>query len=355
MEEATRIHPLARSSFVGVHNGVARAENNEESRGTGKSAKRLKRVPLQEREPIMFEEEDAVLTPEEKMEIERTLPFCCAQCECSDAHKRALATEGASCKCTVLSPSISNFSPHTLTIVIDFIRPDSTDTYLFHRRCCHNVKGNDEEWAPPYLCCEQKSNELFEKGYVPMDSGMSEMLCEEDKREVDREHICEAYELSRKNINRKDFQEVNPAHIPRTSEDYIAAVVKPFQRLKKIKQEESTRQGITVIDVFSGIGTAVLCLMRNSISIRKVIHVDHDKVATHVSRFNLDLEYNDKAKFGCKDIQHIYDYCSFDALRENILGICEQHGPIDLMYVLSLVCSPLCFTINERKTLTRSL
>ena len=103
MEEATRIHPLARSSFVGVHNGVARAESNEESRGTGKSAKRLKRVPLQERDPIMFEEEDAVLTPEEKMEIERTLPFCCAQCECSDAHKRALATEGASCKCTVLS------------------------------------------------------------------------------------------------------------------------------------------------------------------------------------------------------------------------------------------------------------
>jgi hypothetical protein len=44
-------------------------------------------------------------------------------------------------------------------------------------------------------------------------------------------------------------------------------------------------------NLFGGIGTSIVVLKRLGISIQKIIHVEHDKVATHVFRWNHDPSY----------------------------------------------------------------
>ena len=66
----------------------------------------------------------------------------------------------------------------------------------------------------------------------------------------------------------------------RTHEDYIEGIEAPFERLKAGRTVD--RKPAVVLDVFAGIGTGVVVLKRLGIGIQKVIHVEHDKVATHV-------------------------------------------------------------------------
>lgn len=51
--------------------------------------------------------------------------------------------------------------------------------------------------------------------------------------------------------------------------------------------------------MFGGIGSAIVALNQNSIAIRKVIHVEHDKVGTHVYKWNHDPEYDTGGKENC--------------------------------------------------------
>ena len=70
--------------------------------------------------------------------------------------------------------------------------------------------------------------------------------------------------------------------------------------------------------MFGGIGSAIVAMKFNGIAIKKIIHVDHDKVATHVHRWNHDPIYNPDLPRDPNDIEHVYDYHSFEEIRDEI-------------------------------------
>lgn len=88
--------------------------------------------------------------------------------------------------------------------------------------------------------------------------------------------------------------------------------------------------------MFGGIGSGIIALKLNSIGIKKIIHVDHDKVATHVHRWNHDPNYkkyfnnNDTEIYNINndtdDIEHIYEYERFEDIQKNISKFLQEHG-----------------------------
>ena len=78
--------------------------------------------------------------------------------------------------------------------------------------------------------------------------------------------------------------------------------------------------------MFGGIGSAVVAMKLNGIAIQKIIHVDHDKVATHVHRWNHDPEYNSNLPPDPIDIEHVYDYRRFEEIRDDIDDFLSYHG-----------------------------
>jgi hypothetical protein len=77
-------------------------------------------------------------------------------------------------------------------------------------------------------------------------------------------------------------------------------------------------------DAFGGIGSAIIALKLNGIAMKKIIHVEHDMVATHVHRWNHDPTYN-SALLPDK-CEHIYDYATFEDIRDNVAEFLEEHG-----------------------------
>jgi hypothetical protein len=59
-------------------------------------------------------------------------------------------------------------------------------------------------------------------------------------------------------------------------------------------------------DMFGGIGGSIVALKRLNIGMSRIIHVDHDKIATHVHLWN--PSYN--REFPAENIEHVYDYDS---------------------------------------------
>ena len=93
------------------------------------------------------------------------------------------------------------------------------------------------------------------------------------------------------------------------SDEYKTEVRLPFQKLQEEKNQNDTvdpkdAQGIVVLDCFAGIGTSVVALKRLGIKIKTVIHVEKDRVATHVFRWNHDSSYNEKVDDD--GIHHVY-------------------------------------------------
>jgi site-specific DNA-cytosine methylase len=76
-------------------------------------------------------------------------------------------------------------------------------------------------------------------------------------------------------------------------------------------------------DMFSGIGSGLVSLKRLGIKISKVIHVEHDKIATHVYKTNHDTRYN--TELAPDGIEHVY-YSSFEEVEEDLRKIIKEHG-----------------------------
>ena len=72
-----------------------------------------------------------------------------------------------------------------------------------------------------------------------------------------------------------------------------------------------------VVDLFGGIGAAIVCLKRLQIAIKTVIHVEHDKVANAVYKYwhNHDVD----------GINHIF-ISKFEDFERNIDHWLEKHG-----------------------------
>ena len=100
-----------------------------------------------------------------------------------------------------------------------------------------------------------------------------------------------------------------------TSKQYLKRVLEPFNQLQQNRNVRNTEDGedmkinmdgIVVLDCFAGIGTALVVLKRLNIKIKTVIHVEKDKVATHVYRWNHDSSYNPKCAGGNDGIKHVF-------------------------------------------------
>lgn len=106
--------------------------------------------------------------------------------------------------------------------------------------------------------------------------------------------------------------------------DYVPAIIEPFNKIKQTLEKEVARPA-TVLDVFAGIGTGVVVLKRLGIAMKKIIHVDHDKIATHVHKHNHDNAYNPSLPdYG--DIKHVYEYGTFEELEKSVGTFLERHG-----------------------------
>jgi site-specific DNA-cytosine methylase len=74
--------------------------------------------------------------------------------------------------------------------------------------------------------------------------------------------------------------------------------------------------------LFSGIGGDMVCLKRLKIAIGKIIHVEWDKVATHVFKSNHDPAYG--GNLPSDGIEFVY-YPSFEHVSENLDEILKDH------------------------------
>lgn len=81
------------------------------------------------------------------------------------------------------------------------------------------------------------------------------------------------------------------------------------------------------MSVFSGIGSELVSLKRLGIAIKTVVSIDHDRVATHVAKWNHDCQYN--TELVDDGIQYIWLDDEFENL--NIDRILEDVGPIDII------------------------
>ena len=90
-------------------------------------------------------------------------------------------------------------------------------------------------------------------------------------------------------------------------------------------------------DAFSGIGSGLLALKKVGLVIKKVIHIEWDKIATHVYRCNHDRNYASSANFADDDgIEHVYYNC-FDWFATNLEVVLNEHNS-----KFSIICIVLC-------------
>ena len=106
-----------------------------------------------------------------------------------------------------------------------------------------------------------------------------------------------------------------------------------FQRLPIV------HRSAVVLDLFGGIGSGQLALKRLGIPLARVIHVEHDKLATHVCRSNHDAKYV-KAETSTSCGQrvsssttspHFVHYDTFEEVEQRLDHVIEEYGPIDLL------------------------
>lgn len=238
--------------------------------------------------------------------IERDLlGFCCHTCRCPDDKEDYM-------------PASEDGGVHRYLQSC----PDS----LYHRSCCHGVRFMiGDEWATLYeAAIDRIGNDEFNGDD---DDDGNDYRKHSDFRWVTKMEIHASYRTAKSQesaLFNADGDE-HPRSRLETNADYFPGVVKPYKALcEKVQEiEESNRQRVVVLDAFAGVGTGVVALKRLGIDIAKVIHVEHDKVATHVYRWNHDHTYN--TELPDDDIQHVFveKWEDFDRDWESF---CDKHG-----------------------------
>ena len=96
-------------------------------------------------------------------------------------------------------------------------------------------------------------------------------------------------------------------------------------RLKQSKARTKPLSKAVVLDLFGGIGSAIVALRRLNIDIKKVVHVEHDKVANYVYKYwnTLDGKQHDD------EIEHVFIH-SFEMFQRNFDHFLHKHGRKDM-------------------------
>lgn len=115
-----------------------------------------------------------------------------------------------------------------------------------------------------------------------------------------------------------------------TNEQYLENQ-KEFEKV--VQQRKDNLRPAVVLDVFAGVGAALVVLKRLGIDISKVVHVEHDEIATHVVRRNHDRQHNSDALDD--GIEHVY-LSKFEEMERNIDQFVNEHGRKYFMLECSL-------------------
>jgi hypothetical protein len=92
-------------------------------------------------------------------------------------------------------------------------------------------------------------------------------------------------------------------------------------RLKQAKAKTKPQTKAVVLDLFGGIGSAIVALRRLKIDIEKIVHVEHDKVANYVYKYWNCLG----GKHHDDEIEHVF-IDSFEVFQRNLDHFLQKHG-----------------------------
>jgi len=281
-------------------------------------------VPRFSRESLKEKNEEENMKGPSEEEAELLAPFCCAVCACSDQQKRKVETD-----------RYHNFN---------WFQLDDLEG-VWHRRCCHKqYKINSESFTLPFLRANTLTEQLMfsekperEKHNIPV-LGALEW--------VTKDLIIKSYNTAKNQENELYNNDDLPTATQKllTNKEYWNSIGHPYNKLKQNEMKYSPlkgsmeNEGITVLDCFAGIGTAVLILKKLGVNIRTVIHVEHDKVATHVYRWNHDSTYNQQTEDDginhvyLKSFEKIY-HCNPDKQQQKFHKLWRkaENRPIDLV------------------------
>ena len=248
------------------------------------------------------------------------VPFCCGICKCSAERKRRVLMRNAN------DDYVPADDEHLWT------QPSAADGLRWHRRCCHGIfqvpddEENEDAWAPQYVTAlDNLQSEI---------AGLQNNVKDETALEwVGEKEIHDAYNNTYSAVAKEhnDDQLEHPLDKAETHNEAELQSIK-FENEGCKRQRGSVRPAV-VLDVFAGIGTGIVCLKKLKIAIRKVIHVEHDKVATHVYRTNHDPEYSD-LDLEPDGIEHVY-VDSFEAIEKELYqdsdAFLAKYGPVDII------------------------
>jgi hypothetical protein len=276
-----------------------------------------KRVSLSKREAYAGVPMDSGIIQNDDIK-EARVPFCCAVCRCSENVMIQVPADNA------------------------WINPDSDGRLLWHRRCCHGAIDFDESFSPPLVAAH--AHELPDES----------VNVKETLEEVTAKLIQDAYDQAKREEDKLYNADGVWHHVSilHTNRHYHQSIEEPFQKLAQ-EVEDGTRQrrSLVVLDMFAGIGTAVVALKRLGLDISKVVHVEHDKIATHVYRYNHDPAYNDILSDQGGNVEHVYvrkfEEFEKDVEEQTVLEKYGRKSPLLLMKIpWNATCQPLnalCF------------
>jgi len=245
-----------------------------------------------------------------------------------------------------------------------FIDEDSDGKW--HRRCCHGITDEEVhngEWMSPFQVAAEKVANAFEEMLLSEGGGKEEQkwyAVEQDWKAVYRRYKDgKRKETMLYSDDQKvgeyttDLERLVCLHAMQACWlllflNFIAAsttiahcdLVRTKPGYEKIQdqfgtlmvQAKSKKKRAVVMDLFGGIGAAVVCLKRLGIGMSKVIHVEHDKIANHVYSYchhkrSKDHDGIEDMKHGAPPdgIKHV-QALKFEKVEMNLEQIMEIHG-----------------------------
>lgn len=230
------------------------------------------------------------------------MAFCCANCKCSEEQQEEFGRE---------------------LVVAGRDDGDGVLDLYHHRRCCHSMKGNDFRNSNTFYDALDKQSAMWESadGIPEPPSSSGEKFTRDDLKRF------KAAAERKETLCRNADGMPTSLSMLETNETYLEHQ-KFFHAEVERRQKQERMSGAIVLDLFGGIGAGVVALKRLEIAISKVIHVEHDPIATHVVRYQHDTTYN-TSLLG-DGIKHMY-MAKFEDIEQNVDKVIREHGPIDII------------------------
>ncbi|KAL7577334.1 hypothetical protein ACA910_002071 [Epithemia clementina (nom. ined.)] len=151
----------------------------------------------------------------------------------------------------------------------------SSEYHFWHRCCCHNISKSSKD-KRPHIDRLGDMSDFCEQLRKPKMPTMTEKQLQAFHNKVKSEE--------------SEYSDGSEDKIEGLNSDMEYCSHRNF-----FNQLSSRHRSAVVLDVFGGVGTAIVVLKRLGISMSKILHVENDKVATHVYRSHHDSLYNSAA------------------------------------------------------------